>query len=236
MIEGIIFDFDGTLVDYHKVDKKALFGVVSRMNKNVDGEEFYEQSGEILANLYELGIKFESEIHRERLLQTCKYFGMEYKEQYLKEYFSIYLNENKPYEGAAEILEYLKGKVRLGLLTNAMDIKEQRERIRNSGLEKYFDVICLAEEIDAYKPDKKAFEIMADKLGSKPHKIIFIGDSEKNDIKGAKNARMITIKKNNKIKKQTAADYQFTEYLELQRILEEIGIKKGGYLPPPYSG
>lgn len=224
MIESIIFDFDSTLVDYHFSDTKAIHKVASLISEDIDKLQFLEKSGEIIVDLYNSGAVLGSKVHRERLVRTTRYFGFEWKESYLAEYLRIYLNEIKVYRGVLEILEHLKGKVHLGLLTNSMDVYEQKMRIRNSNLASYFDVICVAAEIGAYKPDRKAFEIILSKLSSKPKRSVFIGDSEEYDIRGSKDVGMIAIKKENGSQKISKADYKFCQFFELFPILEQIGL------------
>ncbi len=224
MIESIIFDFDSTLVDYHYSDTKAIHKVASLISEDIDKSQFLEKSGEIIVDICNSGAVLGSEVHKERLVRTTKYFGFEWKESYLAEYLKIYLNEIKLYKGVLEVLGFLKGKVHLGLLTNSIDIYEQKMRIKNSNLASYFDVICVAAEIGAYKPDREAFEIILSKLSSDPEKSVFIGDSEEYDIRGSKNVGMIAIKKDNNSQKFSIADYRFSQFFELFQILEQISL------------
>lgn len=120
-----------------------------------------------------------------------------------------------------QIFEFLKEKVKIGLLTNACDPIEQRERIIKSGLYKFFSTICISGETQKYKPDKEAFEDIITKLSVTPQEAVFVGDSEKYDIEGAKNAGLYAIKKGLPTQ-PTKADACFSEYSELIGVLSKI--------------
>ena len=54
--------------------------------------------------------------------------------------------------------------------------------------------------VGKYKPDVEAFYEIAERMNVECKETIFIGDSEKHDIIGAKNAGMFAIKKDNGIR------------------------------------
>ncbi len=221
MIKGVIFDFDMTLVDYNYSDRAALSRVLEVSGLQVGIDEFWEKSGEVIENAFTSNRLAGVNIHEFRLAETLKYFGSRYDDSLLQEYYKIYLNLVPVYDGARDMLDFLKDKVKLGLLTNAIDPFEQKARIQKSNLKDYFNVIGIAYDIGAYKPDIEAFTWMTDKLSLKPQEIVFIGDSEKHDIVGAKNAGFKTIKKIYPSQKPTVADDVFINFSELYAILKE---------------
>jgi len=56
-------------------------------------------------------------------------------------------------------------------------------------LNSHFDVLVLSGEEGVMKPDKKIYEIAADRLGLKPEQCLFFDDVERN-VEGARNAGM----------------------------------------------
>ncbi len=221
MIKGVIFDFDMTLVDYNRSDRSALARVLELSGLNIGLEEFRELSGSIVEKAFDGKCSDFANIHRYRLEETVKCFGGKFQEAFLDEYYKIYLHTVPVYSGAEDMLRFLKDKVKLGLLTNAVDPWEQKARIAASKLEPYFDVIGIGYDIGAYKPELEAFTWMSDKLNLGREEILFIGDSEKHDIVGAKNAGFKTIKKIYPGHKPTIADDVFTAYGDLYEILEK---------------
>jgi putative hydrolase of the HAD superfamily len=58
------------------------------------------------------------------------------------------------------------------------------------GIRSLCDVCIGSEESGALKPSKYPFGILAQKLGLEPSQILYVGNSIKYDVKGAKNAGM----------------------------------------------
>jgi len=221
MINTIIFDFDSTLVDYHHNDSQAIDRVISLLPGKVDREEFLEHSGKVIRQFYCDGKKLGSGIHEARLRKTVSDFGFEWQEIYLAEYLAVYLGAVKVYDGVFDLLDKLKGRVKIGLLTNSTDAREQRIRIEKSGLSHYFDQIAVAAETGLFKPDAAAFESIVNSLKSCKEHSLYIGDSEEFDILGAKNAGLKTVKKVKSLDCITVADDKFTDYIQLAEILKQ---------------
>lgn len=221
MIEAVIFDFDSTLVDYPYNDEYAIARLLKLVPGKIDRQLFFKKSVEIIVKAYEQGNICGTELHRWRLQNTMEHFGIEWRDDYLKHFLDAYLSEIPVYEGVFSLLEMLRDKVKLGILTNAMDPFEQRERIKKAGLEEYFHTISIGHEIGIYKPDKEAFLITARSLNASAKNCIFIGDSEYYDIEGAKKAGMITAKKIYNGNDNTVADMFFSDYDEFCTILSK---------------
>ncbi len=220
VIKAVIFDFDMTLVDYMKSDYHAMCAVASIGPKKIDATEFWNKSGDILEHIYNENITG-SAIHSERLIRTLAFYGIEWNDTYLTTYLHHYLNSVYVFTGVREVLEILKEKVKLGLLTNACDPAEQRIRIANTGLSDLFDTICISGETQKYKPHKNAFDDILKKLCVAPHETVYIGDSETNDIIGAKNAGLYAIKKG-KSTQPTKADAIFDDYNKFFDVLQNL--------------
>lgn len=221
MINAIIFDFDSTLVDYHFSDSQAIDRVISLLPGKVNRDDFLEHSGEIIRQFYCIGEHLGSGIHEARLRKTVADFGFAWQKIYLAEYLAIYLGEVKVYDGVFDLLDKLKDRVKIGLLTNSTDAREQRIRIEKSALSHYFDRIDIAAETGLFKPYAAAFESMVNNLKSCKEQALYIGDSEEFDILGANNAGLKTVKKVISMNHLTVADDKFTDYLQLAEILKQ---------------
>jgi putative hydrolase of the HAD superfamily len=91
------------------------------------------------------------------------------------------------FPGTRMILEQLKEKYFLGMLTNgASDL--QWFKIHNSGIEDLFDTITVSGDHGVGKPQKEIFAIAQEKFSGTPTKVIMIGNSLSSDIQGAINA------------------------------------------------
>ncbi len=98
------------------------------------------------------------------------------------EYVSIY-------DDTIEVLEYLKPKYKLAILTNG-GTKPQRGKIQLSGIEPYFDYVVASGELKIAKPDVRIYQHVCDKLNILPEEAVFIGDTFSTDLLGAHNAGM----------------------------------------------
>jgi HAD superfamily hydrolase (TIGR01509 family) len=216
---AVIFDFDSTLADFHAGDDAAIRRVMELAGCGAGFDEFQDYSVSVLYRVYNDGEDYGGNIHRFRLREALAHFGHDWREEYLEAYYGIYLSQVPVFEGAREILESLRSVVKVGLLTNSLDPWEQGRRIDASGLRPCFDVIGIAAEIGLWKPDRAAFLWMAERLGCEPRDCVFVGDSERHDIEGAKGAGMGVVRKLRDRSVPTLADAVFVSYSELSGIL-----------------
>ena len=97
---------------------------------------------------------------------------------------------------AVEVLDWLKGRYKLALITNVMSTTP-REKInsilRDAGLEGFFDVIVVSSEYGFSKPDPRIFEIAFNELGVRAEEAVMIGNTISTDIFGANRVGMKTI-------------------------------------------
>jgi 2-haloalkanoic acid dehalogenase type II len=95
------------------------------------------------------------------------------------------LSEAEAYADVAEVVEALRGRYRLAILSNADDDFLHACLARN-GLQ--FDVVISSEVAQALKPDPAIFAHLAGVLGLERHEILYVGDNPMPDIVGARRA------------------------------------------------
>ena len=91
-----------------------------------------------------------------------------------------------------EVLEQLKGKYKLGILSNG-DSFSQHAKIKKTGFEGYFDAIIVTDDYGIDKPDPEIFAKMCELLDVKPEECVMIGDVFSSDILGAVRSGMTPI-------------------------------------------
>lgn len=97
-----------------------------------------------------------------------------------------------PYPDAPPVIERAAVDHRLAITTNGPgDV--QRAKLRASGLERYFPVIVISEEIGSGKPEAAMFRIALERLDLRADEAIVVGDSRERDIAGARNAGIASI-------------------------------------------
>ena len=193
-IKAIFFDIDNTLYD------SATLSSMARRNS-------------ILA-MIDAGLKADFEDAIERLNKIIKEHGPNYPKHYDKLLESYGIRSYKivaagvvayektkhaylrPFPGVVPTLLELKKNYRLGIISNGIAIK-QWEKLINLNLHHFFDAVITSEEAGYEKPHKKIFEIALKEIKAEAREAVMVGDKEKEDIEGAKNAGMhgIDIKK-----------------------------------------
>lgn len=105
-------------------------------------------------------------------------------------YWDTLIRSAKPTPGIMACLPKLKeaGFV-LGIGTD-MTIEYQLKKLEKLQMLPFFDFIVSSEEVNVEKPHEKLFRTCAVKAGVSPEECLFIGDSLKKDVMGAKNAGM----------------------------------------------
>jgi putative hydrolase of the HAD superfamily len=94
--------------------------------------------------------------------------------------------------GTMELLEYLKPKYHLHLITNGFQ-EVQHTKLSGSGLEPYFETLTVSEEVGVKKPNPEIFHYALRKAGAKAEESLMIGDEMAVDIDGARAAGMDTL-------------------------------------------
>jgi putative hydrolase of the HAD superfamily len=88
------------------------------------------------------------------------------------------------FDDAIEVLDTLRGRYPLGLITNGpADI--QRMEIATLGIEKYFDHILIEGELGEGKPKPSVFRRAEELVGCAPNEILFVGNSYAHDVEPA---------------------------------------------------
>jgi putative hydrolase of the HAD superfamily len=99
---------------------------------------------------------------------------------------------NNLYEGAIEVLEYLKPNYHLHIITNGF-AEVQDRKIQQSGLEHYFKTVTNSETAGVKKPNPQIFQTALQLAQANLSESVMIGDSLEADIEGAQNLGLDTI-------------------------------------------
>lgn len=213
-IKAVAFDIDGTLYPEWKLTVRILpiifshlkffwhYGKVRHvMHKTGPLPDFYEYQARLLGEK----LKCPSEKSK-ALIQNIIYEG-----------FKDHFTKIPCFNGVEELFKSLKEKgYKIALLSDFNP--EQKGEMW--GLKKYCDAIMGTESIGALKPSKYPFGVMAKTLGVELNQILYVGNSEKYDVKGAKNCGMKSAYIHSWFAcKSKIADINFTSYRNLKKIL-----------------
>lgn len=195
MIKHLFFDLDNTLWDHRKnayITLKEIF-ISENIEEIYDLEfkDFYCEYYTINENLWAQirdGKIDKSYLRKHRFYDSFLFFNID--NMPLSEHFETrFLNEviqhNELVEGSVEILDYLKTKgYHLHILSNGFQ-EVTRRKVQLSGIEKYFETVTSADEINVRKPDARIYQYALDKSDAEISDSMMIGDDWIADIEGA---------------------------------------------------
>jgi HAD superfamily hydrolase (TIGR01549 family) len=124
-----------------------------------------------------------------------------------------------PIPGAAELLDFLKGKgYLLAVISNNDGYTE--EKCEEVGIRRYLDFVFDSTKLDMVKPDRRIFKYAAEKMGISPSDAVHIGDMYGTDVMGALNAGSDVIWFNGR----EMSKFDDTEVKEVSELSEIIGL------------
>jgi HAD superfamily hydrolase (TIGR01549 family) len=217
---GVVFDFDGTLVDSYACRKLANIEV-----SNILAD--YEEERGCKINREDM-IAFISDIDREmsaKLIYDRKVWFSEAVKRYcttalkvpkrvlseaVLSYWTSIVKHSLVYSGAVDLLVSLKMKnIRLGMLSDTDGLKGMKyQRLCLSGIVGFFDAIVVSgEDTKETKPDRHPFIRICDLLKVAPASCLYVGDNPEVDVAGAGQIGMKTI-----LIRNSTANFQETKF------------------------
>ena len=100
------------------------------------------------------------------------------------------LSEREPYEETVKIVSYIRENRKIAAVTNA-DNASLFPLLKKHSLN--FHYVLTSEILGAYKPDPQVFKGIIDISGIPAERVLFVGDTQLDDIHGAKTANMSAI-------------------------------------------
>ncbi len=136
---------------------------------------------------------------------------------------SISLRRLGLYPHAREVLDALRGRYPLALVTDAQSAYARAE-LRQAGLFGYFDPVVVSGDHGYRKPDRRLFQFALDGMKVAAGNAMYVGNDMYRDIFGARAAGMTTVMVDSDQGTKTytgcAPDHRITDLRELLEILE----------------
>ncbi|HSJ38638.1 MAG TPA: HAD family hydrolase [Planococcus sp. (in: firmicutes)] len=138
----------------------------------------------------------------------------------LSEYFPAMRRTNPiVYEDTFQVLEQLKGRYQLVLLTNGSPSLQQIKLEMSPDIAPYFDDIVVSGAYGIGKPDASIFEFALSKTGSQKADALMVGDNIMTDILGAKRAGIKSVWLNREQKPAHESIFPDFEIHHLQELI-----------------
>lgn len=224
-ITDVFFDLDHTLWDFDKNSEMAFDRIFRDKFPEIKIADFiakYAPINQACWKLYQNDQITHVELRYNRLKFSFDALNIEISDENINEIANDYIeyltDNNHLFEGAIEVLEYLKPKYKLHIITNGF-ANVQEKKINNALLSVYFSTITNSELAGVKKPNSIIFDYAVNVARASKENSIMIGDCLDADVNGALNAGLDAIFFNEKKIEAPLNIKQINHLLELKKYL-----------------
>jgi len=190
-ITDVFFDLDHTLWDFEKNSALTFERILKENNIDVSLDDFltiYIPLNYSYWKLYREEKISKEELRYGRLKNTFETLTYKIEDEQINalalDYIKHLSNQNFLFNNTREILEYLKIKYRLHIITNGFE-EVQEKKLINAKIHSFFNHIINSEMVGVKKPNPIIFEFALKKANVQAKHSIMIGDSLEADVIGA---------------------------------------------------
>ena len=197
MIRAVLWDVDGTLLDFLTAERAAVRRCFSIFGLGECTDAMLDDYSAINVRWWkklERGENTKPEILTGRFREFFEKYGLDVSaaEAFNEEYQYRLGDTIVFFPGALEALEALKGRVLQCAVTNGTKTA-QRRKLALSGMDRIFDHVFISDDLGAEKPSPRFFQLVFRRIGPiPPEEVLIVGDSMTSDIRGGVNAGIRT--------------------------------------------
>ena len=228
MIKTLLWDIDGTLLDFGKAEAYGIrkcFEIFGLGECTDEMLKCYSAINHKYWKLLELGELTKQQVLTNRFVDFFKYEGIDFDriDDFNHEY-QIRLGDKAFFcDNALETVTALKGKYKQYAVTNGTYVAQER-KLNQSGLINIFDDVFISDKIGFEKPTIQFFNAVQEKIGKfKSDEVMIIGDSLSSDMKGGNNAGILCCwynPNNAKNESNIKVDFEIKNIAEIKKILK----------------
>lgn len=183
----LLFDLDGTLLDYDAAEAAALRATLEDHGVPATPEvaEVYRKVNKAMWRAFERGETTAARIRVERWQQLLAELQHDDDPQAMgQRYIEHLAAATHVIDGAVELVRDLSAAHGIAIVTNGLaDV--QWPRLRGTGIEELADVVVISDEIGASKPAAAFFDATFERIGEDARsESLVIGDSLTSDMAG----------------------------------------------------
>ena len=224
-ITHIFFDLDHTLWDFDKNSELTFDKIFKEDHPSINTKEFiqiYSPINHACWKLYQVDKITQEELRYKRLKDSFDIINYSISDEQINQmsidYIAFLPENNILFEGTEEVLEYLKNKYELHVITNGFT-EVQNKKLTNSGIKKYFNSVTNSEMAGVKKPHPKIYEYALSLANVNKNNAVMIGDCIDADVNGALDFGIQAILFNPEKKEVPLAIKSVNHLLELKNIL-----------------
>lgn len=197
VIQVVLWDIDGTLLDFNAAEKTAIRACFAKHGLGECTDTMLQEYHLINRRWWERleqGKATKSEVLHNRFQEFFANYQLPQERiAAFNDSYQFALGDTACFfEHGLETVTALRGQVRQYAVTNGTKIAQQR-KLRLSGLDQLFDGIFISEDLGAEKPSSAFFDAVWSAIGPIPRdQALIIGDSLTSDIQGGRNAGIHT--------------------------------------------
>lgn len=198
-ITDVFFDLDHTLWDFERNSRLTFERIFEKHNVPLDLDRFlgvYVPINLRFWKLYREEKVSKEELRYQRLRQSFDSLNLKIKDKTIDVLSDDYIEHLSRFghvlPGTFEILDYLRDKYRLHIITNGFE-ETQKKKMINAKIWDYFEVIVNSEMAGVKKPNPKIFQLALKRASVAAQNSLMIGDNLEADILGAQAVGFQTI-------------------------------------------
>ncbi|MBQ2705097.1 MAG: YjjG family noncanonical pyrimidine nucleotidase [Clostridia bacterium] len=196
MIKVILWDIDGTVLDFIAAEKEAIRSTLAHFDLGEVTDEDIKDYSAINKSYWkrlETGELTKPQILKGRFVDFFKLKGIKFEDfDALNAEYQVRLGDTICFfDDSFNIIKALKGKVKQYAVTNGTKVAQDR-KLTKSGLIDLFDGVFISEEVGAEKPSQIFFDKVFDTIGQyEKEEVLIVGDSLSSDMLGGNNAGIL---------------------------------------------
>lgn len=196
MIRVILWDIDGTLLNFKEAEKHALRKCFDLFGLGDCPDEMLARYSAVNAQYWrrlERGELTREDVLHGRFFQFFREEGLECRDvpafnaQYQESLGdTIFFND-----GGYDLVKGLRTRVRQYAVTNGT-LAAQERKLARSGLDRLLDGVFISEKVGADKPSRAFFDAVRKEIGPyRQDEVMIVGDSLTSDMQGGVNAGIV---------------------------------------------
>ncbi len=197
MIKAILWDIDGTLLNFEAAERAALRACFRKFGLGECPDDMLRRYSEI-NKTYWRGLE-DGRLTREQVLtgRFREFFASEGLPEpdiaALNGSYQLLLGDTVSFQDDSyNVVRRLRGKVKQYAVTNGTRVAQER-KLKKSGLGELLDGVFISEDLGAEKPSLIFFQHVFRKLDPyDSSEVVIVGDSLTSDVRGGNNAGILT--------------------------------------------
>lgn len=225
-IKHVFFDLDHTLWDFEKNSDLTFQKIFNTNNIEIDLSKFlkiYKPLNREFWRMYREDKISKSELRYQRLKTAFDKVNYTISDgiinQLAIDYIEYLPSFNHLFNGTLDILNYLKDKYQLHIITNGFE-EVQTKKMKSSNIYQFFDKVITSESVGVKKPNSKVFQYALKATNASARNSLMIGDSVEADIFGALNAGLQAIHCN--FENESLKDTNFISVTSLKELKQYL--------------